>query len=83
MRQPRAKKDNKPGSEKWPVLLTEKELVRLLRVPEVSKAKSYHNVIEQLKRFHNLPCLHICRQPLYPLDSILEWLKQKVQKEYR
>ena len=71
------------STESWPILLTEKELVQLLRIPEVSKARSYHNVIDQLKRFHDLPCLHICRQPLYPLDSILEWIREKAQKERR
>lgn len=69
--------------ENWPFLLTEKELVQLLRVPEVSKSTDYHNVIDQLKRFHDLPCIHICRQPLYPLADVLEWLREKVQKERR
>ncbi len=67
----------------WPHLLTEKELVRLLRVPEISKATDYRNVIDQLKRFHDLPCIHICRQPLYPLTSVLEWIEKKIQKERR
>jgi hypothetical protein len=71
------------GAESWPILLTEKELVQLLRVPEISTATNFHNVIDQLKRFHDLPCIHICRQPLYPLDSTLEWIREKVQKERR
>ncbi len=60
-----------------PDILTEEELVKFLRIPEVSNAKNYHNVIENLKRMHNLPCIHICRQPLYPIEAIRKWVKEK------
>jgi len=60
-----------------PVLLTEKELIEFLRIPEVSKAKNYHNVIDNLKRFHDLPRVHICGQPLYPREAIQEWIREK------
>ena len=53
-----------PGPDgRWrpcPELLTEAELIEFLRIPEISKAKNYHNVIYNLKRFHDLPRIHIC-----------------------
>jgi hypothetical protein len=57
-----------------PDLMTEEELIRYLRIPEVSKAQKYRYVIENLKRMHDLPCMHLCRQPLYPRKSIEEWI---------
>ena len=57
-----------------PDLMTESELVDYLRVPEVSRAKDYRNVIDNFKRFHDLPRIHICGQPLYPRTAILEWI---------
>ena len=36
-------------------LLTEEELILFLRIPEVSKAKNYHFVVENLKRMRDLP----------------------------
>ena len=72
--------DGKNGFTPCPDLLTEDELIRLLRVPEVSKAKDYHNVISHLKRFHDLPCIHICRQPLYPAAAVSEWVKNRTEK---
>jgi hypothetical protein len=62
-----------------PDLLTEDELIRFLRVPEVSKAKNYRNVIANLKRFRGLPCVHVCRQPLYPSDAIMEWVREQTK----
>lgn len=63
-----------------PDLLTEAELIEYLRIPEISKAKDYHNVIDNLKRFHDLPRIHICGQPLYPRESIQEWIRTKTVK---
>ena len=63
-----------------PELLTEVELIEYLRIPEVSKAKDYHNVIDNLKRFHDLPRIHICGQPLYPREAIQEWIRDKTNK---
>jgi hypothetical protein len=57
--------------------MTEEELVRFLRIPEISKAANHKHVIENLKRMHNLPCIHISRQPLYPLEAIKKWVKEK------
>ena len=60
-----------------PELLTEEELVIFLRIPHVSNARNYHNVIENLKRMHGLPRIHICGKPLYPREAINEWIKNK------
>ena len=60
-----------------PGLMTEPELIEFLRIPEVSKAKDYHNVIDNLKRMHDLPRIHICGQPLYPREAIQEWIRNK------
>jgi len=64
-------------------LMTEEELIVFLRIPHISKAKDYHNVIENLKRVHNLPCIHICKQPLYPLEVIRKWVEGKMLREQR
>jgi hypothetical protein len=60
-----------------PLLMTEEELIKLLRVPELSKSKNYHNVIENLKRFRDIPRVHICGKTLFPLTAILRWVKQE------
>ena len=64
-----------------PELMTEKELIDFLRIPEISKAKDFHNVVANLRRFHDLPCIHICGQPLYPREAILEWIRNRPGKE--
>lgn len=58
-------------------LMTEDELIVYLRIPEVSKSKDYHNVVENLKRMHQLPRIPICGKPLYPREGIKEWIKGK------
>ena len=58
-------------------LLTESELVEYLRIPAVSKAADYRNVISNLKRFHDLPRIHICGRPLYPRKAIDLWIEAK------
>ena len=40
----------------WPDLMTEDEVIRYLRIPEVSKSGNYANVIQHLKRMRDLPC---------------------------
>lgn len=72
-----------PDGTKIQELMTEAELVVFLRIPEISKAEDYANVIENLKRMHNLPCIHICKQPLYPLEAIRRWIEEKLSKEQR
>ena len=68
------------GDDDFPLgleLLTEKELVVFLRIPHVSNSKNYHNVIENLKRMHGLPRVHICGKPLYPIEGIRKWIEEK------
>jgi len=65
------------------VLLTEHELIDLLRIRETSHAANYHNVIENLKRMHGLPCIHIGKTPLYPFEAVRQWILDKVEKERR
>lgn len=60
-----------------PELMTEAELIEYLRIPEVSKSRDHRNVIENLKRMHRLPRIHICGKPLYPREAIKEWVKRK------
>ena len=60
-----------------PQLLTEEELIFFLRIPHVSNAKNYHNVVENLKRMHGLPRIYICGKPLYPREAINDRIKNK------
>jgi hypothetical protein len=64
-----------------PALMTESELIQFLRIPQISKAKDFSYVIENLKRMRDLPCVHVSRQPLYPHNKILEWIDQQCDKE--
>jgi len=73
--------DGTGGYTPCPALLTENELIRFLRIPEISKARDFRNVIAHLKRYHGLPCVHICRQPLYPLEAVVEWIRERAEKE--
>jgi hypothetical protein len=57
-------------------LMTESEVTRFLRIPEISNSKDYHNVIKHLKKFRGLPRIHICRKALYPQKAILEWMEK-------
>ena len=65
----------------FPELMTETELMQFLRIPDVRPSTNPHNVVENLKRFHQLPCIHISRQPLYPLAAVRRWVEQKLAKE--
>jgi len=69
--------DGNGGFTPCPELLTEDELVVFLRISEISKSKDYHNVIENLKRMHGLPRIHICGKPLYPREEIIKWIREK------
>ncbi len=60
-----------------PQLMTQDELVRFLRIPEISAAKNQHNVIEHLKRYRSLPRIRLCNKTLYPLNAILEWIEKE------
>jgi len=61
----------------YPDLMTEKELIEYLRIPEISKAKKYHHVIENLKRMRDLPRIQLCSKTLYPIEAIREWVKKE------
>ena len=76
-----------PGSDSQfvpcPTVMTEEELIHFLRIPETSKSQDYKNVVTNLKRMQGLPCIHICRQPMYPRDAVLDWIQKKIDKEMR
>ena len=67
--------------QEFPDLMTEAELIRYLRIPEISNATDPHNVIENLKRMRDLPRLHLCNKVLYPLNAIKEWVEQKTAED--
>jgi len=69
--------DNHGGFIPCPALLTEEELVRFLRIPEVSGAQDHHHVVENLKRMHGLPRIHLCGKVLYPRQAIEEWIRSR------
>jgi hypothetical protein len=50
--------------------MTEEELVRFLRIPEISNATDYRNVLRNLKRMHGLPRIHLCGKAVYLTDSV-------------
>jgi len=64
-----------------PELMTEQELIQFLRIPEVATTGKYKNVVDNLKRMHGLPSIHICKQPLYPLNAVRKWISEKLKKE--
>ena len=72
-----------PGSDPSPYfqdLLTEADLIRFLRIPEISTAKDHHNVIANLIRFRNLPRIHIGKRILFPKKAILDWIDKETTK---
>jgi len=75
--------DGQGGSIPCPELMTQAELIRYLRIPEISKARDYDNVVDNLKRMHDLPCIHVSGRPLYPLEAVRQWVRDKMSKEFR
>ena len=75
--------NNEQSVNQFPELMTESELIEYLRIPQISNGADHHNVIDNLKRMHDLPCIHICKKPLYPLNAVREWVEQKLVKEGR
>lgn len=59
-----------------PDLLTESELIHFLRIPEVSAASDYHNVVKNLIRFKDLPRIQICKRLLFPKKAVLAWIEK-------
>ena len=74
---------DKQDEHTYPELMTESELVDFLRIPELSTATNYGYVIQNLKRIHDLPCIHICKKPLYPLNAVRNWVDEKLLKEQK
>ena len=62
-----------------PDLLTEDELIQFLRIPKISNAKDYQNVIEHLKRMRDLPRIQLCNKVLYPTRAILDWIQKETK----
>lgn len=60
-----------------PQLMTEQELIELLRIPEVSSSQDYSNVVQYLIRFRDLPRIHLCKKLLFPKKAILEWIEKE------
>ena len=69
--------DGNGGFTPCPELLTEEELILFLRIPEISNATDYSNVVENLKRMHDLPRIHICGKLLYPREAVKKWIRSK------
>jgi hypothetical protein len=66
--------------QNMPDLMTEEELIHFLRIPDVSTAKDYSNVIANLIRMRDLPRIHICNKLLYPKKAILEWVEKEINR---
>jgi hypothetical protein len=61
-----------------PAIMTEDELIRFLRIPEISHAANHRHVIENLKRNHGLPRICLCGRTVYLTDSVKAWLESQV-----
>jgi len=61
-----------------PAVMTEEELIRFLRIPEISRARNHRNVIENLKRRYGLPRIHLCGKTVYLTDSVRVWLEKHI-----
>jgi len=51
---------------------------RFLRIPEISSARNHRHAIENLKRNHGLPRVHLCGKTVYLTDSVKAWLEKHV-----
>ena len=61
-----------------PSVMTEEELIRFLRILEISNATDYRHVIDNLKRAYGLPRIHLCGKTVYLTDSVKPWLENRV-----
>jgi hypothetical protein len=66
------------GYSLFPTIMTEEELIRFLRIPEISNAKNHRNVVENLKRTHGLPRIHLCGKTVYLTDAVKAWLENHI-----
>ena len=62
----------------FPTVMIEAELIHFLRIPEISNAADHRHVIENLKRKHGLPRIHLCGKTVYLTDAVKQWLRQRV-----
>lgn len=60
-----------------PDILTIDEVILFLRIPQVSTAKEYHTVIENLIRFRDFPRIQLCKRLLFPKKAVLEWIEKE------
>jgi len=65
----------------WPELMVEEELAAYLRLPAVSANAKPGNVIANLRRERDLPCLAISNRLVYPLELVREWVKEQAKKD--
>jgi len=63
----------------YPPLLTEPELIDLLRLTEITDS-SPHNVILNLIRNRDLPRIQISKTILFPLKAVLDWIDKETTK---
>jgi len=70
--------DRDGGFGLCPTVTTEEELIRFLRIPEISSAGNHHHVVENLKRKHGLPRIHLCGKTVYLMDAVKSWLHEHV-----
>jgi len=61
-----------------PSVMTEEELIRFLRIPEISNAANHRHVIENLKRTRGLPRIFLCGKAVYLTDAVKSWLENHV-----
>ena len=73
--------DGNGGLCQCPEIMTEEEVIRYLRIPKVSNAADFKYVIDNLIRAHDLPCIHICRRRLYPIEGVRKWITRKLREE--
>lgn len=64
----------------FPDLMTEDEVIVYLRIPHVSSGANFRYVIDNLIRMRGLPCIHICRKRLFPLEAVRQWIASQVGK---
>ena len=62
-------------------LMTIDEVVVFLRIPEVSTAKDYQNVVKNLIRFRGLPRIYISNKMLFPRAAVAEWIASQTIRE--
>ena len=65
--------------EPCPTVMTEEELIRFLRIPEISNARSHRNIVENLKRTRGLPRIHLCGKAVYLTDAVKAWLENHLR----